>query len=147
MRSHLRIATIVFTISGLLSPRFALAGVAMLQHGLETVAAAPLEFAVSPYVAGDSLANNMESQHYSTRGKVFMAAPGFIWLWMSQLGMAGARAMAGVLEVPVGLALLPFSGGPKAILDLENEPALVEEPIRFGTYFTTAADDAIAAAE
>jgi hypothetical protein len=141
MRSHLRIATIAFTIACLLSPRFALAGVAMLQHGLETVCAAPLEVAVSPYVAGDSLANNMESQHYSTRGKVAMAVPGFIWLWMSQLGLAGARAVAGILEVPVGLALLPFPGGPKAILALDNEPALVEEPLRFGTYFTTAASD------
>ena len=137
MRSYLRPWILAVAIACLLAPtRAALAGSAMLLHGLETVCVAPLEIAVSPYVAGDTLASNMESQHYSTKGKVFMATPYFIWMWMAQVGMAGGRAMAGVLEVPLGLALLPLPFKADSILNLDNEPALVErDPFRFGIYF------------
>ncbi len=142
MRSRLRIGIIALATCGLFAPlRSAHAGVAMLKHAAETICAAPLEIAVSPYVAGDTLADNMESQRYSTRGKVAMAAPGFVWLWMAQLGMAGGRAMAGLVEVPLGLLLLPLPVDVKPILDVDNEPALVEEPLRFGTYFARGKTD------
>jgi hypothetical protein len=115
-----------------------LAGSTMLTEGFQTLYAAPLEAAVSPYVAADTLASNMESQHYSTRQKVAMAAPGFVWLWMAQIGMAGGRVMAGLVEIPLGLVFLPLRFDPAPLLNLDNEPALVEHarpPLRFGIYF------------
>jgi len=139
MRSTLRLGIIALAVGCMLShPRSTLAGAEMLTHGFKTLCAAPLEAAVSPYVAGDTLASNMESQHYSTRAKVGMAVPGFIWLWMAQIGMAGGRAIAGIVEIPLGLALLPLPFNPDPLLNLDNEPALVEPPtapLRFGIYF------------
>jgi len=138
MRTRLVVAVALMIACALPAPRTASAGGEMLKHGVESLIAAPLEFLVSPYVAGDTLNSNLTTQHYSIGGKIAFAVPGFTWLLMAQVCMASGRAVAGIVEVPYGLALLVTPFDPDPLLDLENEPALVEhptEPFRFGIYF------------
>jgi hypothetical protein len=110
------------------------AGTRLFMHSINTVGATPLELAVSPYVAGDTLVHNMNVQGMSTGGKRAFAVPGFIWLWMSQIGIAAGRGMGGFLELPVGLALLatPWDLGP--LLDMDREPALYKRETASGLF-------------
>jgi hypothetical protein len=114
--------------------RPAAAGSRLFMHSINTVAATPLELAVSPYVAGDTLVHNMDVQGMSTGAKRVFAVPGFIWLWMSQIGMGAGRGMGGFLQLPVGLALLatPWDLGP--LLDMDREPALYKRETARGVF-------------
>lgn len=121
------------------NPGRAAAGVETLEHGIKTVCLSPLEFIVSPYVAGDTLHQNMNVQGYSPQAKALFAGPGFIWLWANQIGMAGGRIMSGLLELPLGIAVLPFKWQPRPLLDADTEPALFTSSrypsLKFGIYF------------
>lgn len=114
--------------------RPATAGARLFMHGLNTVCATPLELAVSPYVAADTLAHNMDAHGFSTRSKAAFAVPGFIWLWMSQIGMGAGRGMGGFLELPVGFALLLTPWNLSPLLDMDREPALYKRETRNGVF-------------
>lgn len=121
------------------NPRPTLAGGETLMHGVQSLLASPLEFAVSPYVAADTLNQNMKVQEYSPQAKALATIPGFSWLWLGQLGIASARMVSGMLEVPIGLAVIPFEWQPKPLLDVATEPALAtsrtDPTFKFGIYY------------
>ena len=90
------------------------AGPEVLKRSFSNLVGAPFDAALAPAVAGTTMVDNLKTVGDSTAVRYFYPPFGFIWLTGVQLGASVLRGISGALELPVGLALLPF--------DIETPP-------------------------
>ena len=109
----------------------AAAGPETLQRSLQNVAFAPVDFTLAPVVAGRSIARGLESEDDPIAVRVAFAGPGIVWNTGVQALASVVRGLAGVLELPPGIALC-FSDADLAPLydPAEHGPALVDVETR-----------------
>lgn len=116
---------------------------ATLKRSIENMTQWPLDAALSPYVAGNSIYQNMQSETDTTAVKIAYPVPGYAWNLMVQLGASVLRGVSGVIELVPGLILLPLDAEFDPLFDpVEDNPAVVEfdNPVyrlRFGVTYTT----------
>lgn len=115
---------------------------ATLKRSIENMTQWPLDAALSPYVAGNSIYRNMQSETDTTAVKIAYPVPGYAWNLMVQLGASVLRGVTGVIEFVPGLILLPLDAELDPLYDpVEDSPAVVEfdNPVyrlRFGVTYT-----------
>jgi hypothetical protein len=68
----------------------------------------PIDFALSPIVAGRSVYNNLRDIDDSTGVRIAYAVPGFAWNTAFVMGGAVLRSFSGLLEFVPGIILIPF---------------------------------------
>ena len=146
MHSPLRplAALAALALVALLPPAEAQAGAQTLKRSIENITQCPLDLALSPVVAGQTLYTNMRDIDDSTAVRIAYPVPGYVWLTSVQIGAAVLRGVTGVFEFIPGLILLPFDTELDPLFDPAQEnQALVdtETPVfhfRFGINYTTA---------
>jgi hypothetical protein len=105
-RRILLLAGVLGVLITTLGVRPASAQPAMMKRGVENMLMAPLDAIVSPYTTWITLDQNLESLE-STGGKVATGIVGYPYTWFLYLVLAGFREAAGIVELPIGLALWP----------------------------------------
>jgi hypothetical protein len=120
------------------------AGYETLKRSVENMVWAPFDLVTAPVVAGKSVVNNLQNIDDTMGVRVAYTVPGFLWLTGVQAGASLLRAISGGLELPVGIALLPFPGlesdalfdpstRADALVDVETPP----HHIKFGVDYTS----------
>ena len=104
---------------------------------------APIDIAFSPFVAGNSIYNNMRNIDDSLGVRIAYVIPGYVWNTGLQIGAGATREVAGLLELVPGIFLLPFdldmdpifAPGEKAnaLVDIDTPPL----NIKFGIDYTS----------
>lgn len=79
-----------------------------LRRGISNIINGPLDMLLSPFVAGVTLANNLQTIDDSAAVRVVYALPGWIWLSGLNFGSGGIRTITGALECLPGVLLFPF---------------------------------------
>jgi hypothetical protein len=79
-----------------------------LRLGFEDVLVGAVDVAVSPVNAGMATYQNLDKVSDNGFLQALYVVPGFVGLSVMQAGQAVLRIVVGVLEIPAGLALLPF---------------------------------------
>ena len=128
------------------TPPAASATPATLKRSVENLTQWPLDLALSPVVAGNTIYNNLSSVDDSTGVRIAYPIPGFIWTTSVQVGAAVLRGVTGVFELLPGLILLPLDADLDPLFDpaVENS-ALVDYDnpvyhVKFGTNYTAGGD-------
>ncbi len=126
-----------------LSPVQAHATSATIKRSIENITLFPLDVAMSPIVAGQTLYTNLRDIDDSTAVRIAYPLPGYVWLTAVQLGAGVLRGVTGVIEFLPGLILLPLDADLTPLFDpaAEND-ALVDYELpfyhlRFGINYTT----------
>lgn len=128
---------------GALSAAPVSASPATLKRSIENITQAPLDLAASPYVAGQTIYQNMQNIGDTTAVRIAYPVPGYAWNVLVQGGASVLRGVTGLLELVPGIILLPFDADLEPLFDpVEDSPALVEydNPIyrlRFGITYTS----------
>jgi hypothetical protein len=91
------------------------AGYQTIKRSFENMLFAPLDLLLSPVMAAKTEYNHLTTIEDSPGVRYFYAVPGFFWLTGVQAGAAMLRGVTGGLELPIGIAVLPFP-------DLDTEP-------------------------
>jgi hypothetical protein len=78
----------------------------VLKRSFENMPQGVADAFLSPVVAGTSIYNNMTTIEDTTAVRVAYAVPGYFWNVMANFGGGVIRSITGVIELPVGLALL-----------------------------------------
>ncbi len=84
------------------------AGPEVLKRAFGNLVGAPLDAALAPAVAGTTMVDNLKNVGDSDAVRYFYPPFGFLWLTGVQLGASVLRGISRALELPVGLAVLPF---------------------------------------
>jgi hypothetical protein len=111
-----------------------------VQRSVENITMAPLDFLVSPYTAGKSMQKGLAAVE-TTGGKIMTSIIGYPYYLGTYVVLAGFRETAGLLELPVGLALWPVNAAGKQVelspfFDTSEARALVDVPsAHFNTKF------------
>lgn len=82
---------------------------ATILNGIENITMAPIDVAVAPVVAYQTIRGNLELARMGTVGESLSTAIGVPWIWTLQELLAGARIVSGFSEIGLGLALTPVS--------------------------------------
>ncbi len=88
----------------------------VIKRSLENMPQGALDVLLSPFTAGKVIYTNMQSIEDSPGVKIAYPVPGYFWNLMALGGGGLIRMLTGVMELPVGLALL--------FTDAEMEPLL-----------------------
>jgi hypothetical protein len=120
------------------------AGAEMLKHGIENATQGPLDGLLTPVVAGITTYRNVSEESPSSTaaavGTGFIVYTGYL---MFEGSSSWFRTWAGLMEIPVGLAVLaasPFTDWqPDRFFDDDKPSALVDHPmswfhVKFGIY-------------
>jgi hypothetical protein len=116
---------------------------ATLKRSVENLTQWPLDIVTAPWVAGQTIYQNMQSEPDTTAVKIVYPVPGYAWNLMVQLGASVLRGVTGVIEFVPGLILLPLDAEFDPLYDpVVDNPALVDVPtsiysLRFGITYTT----------
>lgn len=103
-----------------------------LKRATSNILMAPLDMALSPFVAGKTIVTNMREIDDTMAVRVVYAVPGYVFLTGVQLGASTIRAISGVLEFVPGLGLLFFDTDLDPLYDpAENGEGLVDYDTRF----------------
>jgi hypothetical protein len=78
----------------------------VLKRSFENMPQGVFDAAASPVTAGYSVVNNMRNIDDTPGVRVAYAVPGYFWNVMCNFGGGLLRSVTGVIELPVGLALL-----------------------------------------
>lgn len=127
-----------------LSPGQAHATTDTLKRSVENITLFPLDVAMSPIVAGQTLYTNLRDIEDSTAVRIAYPLPGMVWLTAVQIGAGVLRGVTGVFELLPGLILLPLDADLDPLFDPADEnEALIDYElpfyhVRFGINYTTA---------
>ena len=116
---------------------------ATLKRSVENMTQWPLDIVTAPWVAGETIYQNMQSESDTTAVKIVYPVPGYAWNLMVQVGASVLRGVTGVIEFVPGLILLPLDAEFDPLFDpVVDNPALVDVPtpvydLRFGVTYTT----------
>ena len=114
-----------------------------LKRSVQNLTQWPLDLALGPVVAGQTIVRNMQDIDDSMAVKIAYPVPGFVWVTFVQSGCALLRGLTGVFEFLPGIGLLPFEADLDPLFDPADEnEALVdfETPVynlRFGVNYTS----------
>ncbi len=114
-----------------------------LKRSIENMTQWPLDLALSPIVAGQTIRNNMESIGDSPGVRMFYPVPGYFWNVFVQGSTSVLRGITGVIELPIGLAILPLDAEFDPIFDpADEQDALVDYEtdffwVKFGITYTS----------
>lgn len=109
------------------APAEAQASPATLKRSVGNMVQAPLDLALSPFVAWATLNNNIQDIEDTTAVRVAYYVPGYFWLVGLQVGASAIRGLTGAIEFLPGLFLLPFDADLDPLFDpVERGSALVE---------------------
>jgi hypothetical protein len=114
-----------------------------LKRSVENLTQWPLDIAMSPYVAGQTIYQNMQSEGDTTAVRIVYPVPGYAWNLMVQIGASVLRGVTGAIEFLPGLILLPLDAELDPLFDpVVDNPAVVDVPtpvydLRFGVTYTT----------
>lgn len=104
-----------------------------LRRAVANVLLGPLDVALSPAVTAKALYQNAREANYSTAGTValeVLGGPG--WYLPITAGAGAFRVLSGLLEMPLGLALLVSKSftnwEPAAFFEVRGKPAIVSYP-------------------
>ncbi len=120
------------------------AGYETLKRSVENIVWSPFDLVTAPVVAGQAVVNNLRNIDDTPGVRIAYTVPGYLWLTGVQVGASLLRAVSGGLELPVGIALLPFPGletdalfdpatRAEALVDYETPP----HHIKFGVDYTS----------
>jgi hypothetical protein len=119
------------------------AGVEPLKRSVENITQGPLDFALTPFVAGQTAYRNIRADQPTAGGRIVLGFFTYVGLLMVDAAAAGFRTWTGFLEFPVGLGALaatPFTDKDlPAFFDVKQSRALVDHPtkvfdVKFGVY-------------
>jgi hypothetical protein len=127
----------------LAAPRSASADASQLCRSLTTLALAPTDVLLAPYIVPLDMYTgyNDQSDHWIPQYVGFL--PGIVWLTGLQIGGAAIRVVAGAFEFIPGLITLPREKSPSALFTSQDEAEAVYNsdvgpcPIRIGTHYNT----------
>lgn len=126
-----------------LAPARAEAGGETLKRSAGNILQAPIDFVLSPVVAGKTVYVNLTNINDSTGVRYFYPVPGFVWLTGVQLGASVLRGVSGLFELLPGIGLLFFDREMTPLFDpVERGNALYENDMqffrfKFGVDYTT----------
>lgn len=123
-----------------IAPAPAHAGYETIKRSFQNMLFAPLDLLLAPVMAGKTEYNHLTTIEDSPGVRYAYAVPGFFWLTAVQCGAAMLRGVTGGIELPIGLAVLPFpdltteplfdpAEQQSALVDIETPPL----HIKFGT--------------
>jgi hypothetical protein len=115
-----------------------------LKRSIQNMTQAPLDIAASPVTSGVAIYRNMVSIGDSTAVRIVYPIPGFAWNTMVNIGAGVLRGVTGIMEFPIGIALLPFDADIDPLFDpAEDQEGLVNwengiYDVNFAVDYTTA---------
>jgi hypothetical protein len=114
-----------------------------LRRSMSNILFSPLDIALSPVVAANSIYRNLNDIDDSLGVRIAYPLPGFVWNTGLTIGAGGLRMLTGLLELVPGLILLPFetdmdplfAPGEKAdaLVDVETPPLAVKFGIDYSS--------------
>jgi len=114
-----------------------------LRRSMSNILFAPLDIALSPVVAANTIYKNLNNIDDSLGVRIAYVIPGFVWNVGLNAGSGVIRAAAGGLELLPGIFLLPFkldmaplfAPGEKgnALVDIETPPLNVKFGIDYSS--------------
>ncbi len=125
------------------SPRTASADTSQICRSLTTLALAPTDVLLIPYIVPLDIYTGYtdQSDHWIPQYVGFV--PGIAWLTGMQIGGAMIRVVAGAFEFIPGLITLPREQSPAALFTSQDEAEAVYSenygpcPVRIGTHYNT----------
>ena len=124
-------------------PGEARADATQLCRSVSSIALAPTDVLLSPYIAGHDIWYGMMEWDDPLALQIGSAVPGYLYLIGMQVGGAILRVVAGIFEFPVGLAGLFREGSQGALYRAQDETnAIYSEdfgpcPVRIGSSYNT----------
>ncbi len=115
-----------------------------LKRSIENLSQAPLDLALSPIVAGQTVVRNLQDIEDSPGVRIVYPVPGYVWTVFVQAGAAVLRGITGAIEFLPGLALFFTDAELDPIFDpVADQDALVDYEtdfywVKFGVNYTTA---------
>ena len=115
-----------------------------LKRSIENLSQWPLDLVLSPIVAGQTVYTNLNDIEDSPGVRLVYPVPGYFWTMFVQAGASVLRGMTGLIEFPVGLAILFTDAEFDPIFDpADEQDALVDFEtdfywVKFGINYTTA---------
>ena len=145
-RPHLvrRVCAVLAALSVLLAaPLSAQASGKTLARSVSNILFGPMDILLSPVTAGKGIVEKMTEIEDTLGVRIGWALPGYFWYVGVVVGGGAIRGMTGLIQLPFGIALLPFEVDLNPLMDpVDNAPALVEFdyelfPIKFGIDYTS----------
>ena len=98
----------------------------VIKRSLENMPQGAVDMLLSPFTAGKVIYTNLQTIDDSTAVKVAYPVPGYFWNLMAQSGGGLIRMLTGVMELPVGIALLFTDAEMEPLFDpVEDADALI----------------------
>ena len=119
-------------------------GADTLVRASQNVVLGPVDFVLTPIVTMDSIKYTSDTREYTGMQTFFYAPIAIIWIGGLNLAVSGIRSVAGLFELPVGLAVLGtksfWDWEPEPFFDTSGNPAMFEEETddlkwRFGVQY------------
>ncbi len=134
---------LVLALSLGFAPSPAKADASQICRAFTTLALAPTDLLVIPYIVPLDLYTGYtdQSDHWVAQYVGFL--PGIVWLGAMQVGGTAIRLVAGTFEIIPGLITLPREKSPSALFTSQDEAEAVYSgevgpcPIRIGTHYNT----------
>ncbi len=114
-----------------------------IKRSFQNMLFAPLDLALSPYVATKALITNWRDSDDTPAVKIAYPVFGLLWLTGVEVGASMLRGLAGVIELLPGLILIATDADLKPIYVLpEDREALVDQEtpllnVRFGVDYVS----------
>ncbi len=139
-----RLSLLIFGLALLIGqPGQARADATQLCRSLSTIALAPTDVLLSPYIAGHDMWYGMMEWDDPLALQIGSAVPAYLYLVGMQVGGAILRVISGVFEFPMGLAGLFREGTQGALFRSQDDTsALYSEdfgpcPVRVGSSYNS----------
>ena len=98
----------------------------VIKRSLENMPQGAVDVLLSPFTAGKVIYTNMQTIEDSPGVKIAYPIPGYFWNLMAQGGGGLIRMLTGVMELPVGIALLFTDAEMEPLFDpVEDADALI----------------------
>ena len=138
-------------LSGLFAATIALAVAApaqatvdVLRRSFENMPQGLLDCVLSPYTAGVRVVGNLQDIEDTPGVRAAYTVPGYVWNTLGNFGGGLIRTLTGVMELPVGLALLFTDAEMESLFDpVEDSDAIVLYDdyediyrVKFGVHYT-----------